>query len=176
MRFNEIHYLRWAKRWLDLEPATYNLASSGMQAATAADIGLDPPVALPITGLNAFGHPRLCQLLAERYGVGPERIYPAAGTSLANFLAQAALLPDGGEALCEWPVYEPLIRTLEALGARVTRIPRPRAAGFQPDLDAIRRGFERRTDEPTDLSRIEQLAGSVGVHGVGVEALGGGAA
>jgi aspartate/methionine/tyrosine aminotransferase len=141
MRFQRIAYLHFAKRSIDERPAAFNLASSGMEAASSADIGLDPPVVLPIAGSNAFGHPRLRARLAEFLGASPERVLLAQGASLANFLVMAAVLRAGDRALCERPVYEPLLRVLEALDARVSFFDRDPARGFAPDLDAIRRGL-----------------------------------
>jgi aspartate/methionine/tyrosine aminotransferase len=141
MRFPPIRYLAFAKQRLDVDPPGLMLASSAMQAAGPADLGLPTPEPLPISGMNAYGHPRLKELLAAWYGVATDRVLTAAGTSLANFLVMAALVEEGDLALCERPAYEPLPRVLEGLGARIAWVDRPADAGFQPDLDAIGRGF-----------------------------------
>lgn len=143
MRFEPIRYLRWALEHLDARPPAYDLASSGVEKARAADVGLDPPVALPIAGDNSSGHPQLCALVAQRAGVAPERVLLAAGTSLANFLMLAATIGPGDVVLCERPVYEPLVRAIEALGAQVSLFARLPASGFAPDLAAIRAGLAR---------------------------------
>ncbi len=119
----------------------FNLASSAMAHAGAADLGLGEFDTLALSGVNADGHPALKAHIARRYGVAPEQVFCACGTSLANFVALAALLEPGARVLLEQPVYEPLERVLEGLGARITALARPAAARFQPDLDAIERGF-----------------------------------
>ena len=140
MRFETIRYLDWARRRFDMKPPAYNLAASGMQAASIAEAGIDLG-ALRIQGSNAFGHPELCRKLSALYDVPATHVLPAAGTSFANFLLLAALIRPGDVALCEWPAYEPLWRVLETLGAQVKYVQRRAENQFVPDLSAIAEGF-----------------------------------
>jgi aspartate/methionine/tyrosine aminotransferase len=142
MRFETIRYLDWARRKFDEAPPAYNLAVSGLERATMQEAGIDP-ARLQIAGNNAFGHPGLRRRLGELYGVAPEEVLIAAGTSGANFLIQAALVREGDTVLCEWPAYEPLWRTLESLGTRIQWIQRTPERGYAPDVAAIAEGFAR---------------------------------
>lgn len=142
MRFETIRYLDWARRKFDDAPPAYNLGVSGLERATMEEAGIDP-ARLQIAGNNALGHPGLRRRLGELYGVAPENVLIAAGTSGANFLIQAALVRAGDTVLCEWPAYEPLWRTLEALGTRIQWIQRTPDRGYAPDMAAIAEGFAR---------------------------------
>jgi aspartate/methionine/tyrosine aminotransferase len=143
MRFEKIRYMDWAKRQLEAAAPAFNLASSGLQLASPEDVGLEREMPVRLLGENTFGHPGLRARLAAHYGVGQDRVLTAGGTSLANFLVEAALLRPGDGALCEWPAYEPLWRTLEALEARVEFVERP--DGAAPDLERVRLAFARGT-------------------------------
>jgi len=90
-----------------------------------------PPVRFPLTGsepphfrmdsldwtipdldLDGASHPRygaLRERIAARYGVAVDQVVSADGTSMANFLAMAALISPGDEVLVEHPTYEPLL-------------------------------------------------------------------
>ncbi len=135
MTFPEVHYLRWAKA---LPPADVNLARSGLDACPAALLGLraaDLVTSLPVHD----GYRPLVEAIATRYRVTPSRVFTVpGGTSLANFMACAAVLndaPRGSEVIVEHPAYEPLVRVPEALGFRVRRFRRRFADGFAIDLD-----------------------------------------
>jgi aspartate/methionine/tyrosine aminotransferase len=140
MRFEPIRYLDWARRRFDQSPPKYNLAASGMEAASPAEAGIDLS-ALSIAGNNAYGHPGLRRVIGELHRVGPERVLIATGTTMANFLVQASVLREGDTVLCEWPAYEPLWRSIDTLGARVKFFRRDEARGFAPDIAAIAEGF-----------------------------------
>lgn len=98
--------------------------------------------------LDGASHPRyapLRQAIARRYGVGPEQVVAADGTSMANFLAIAALLSPGDEVLIERPTYEPLLGAASFLGADVKRFDRRPENGFRLDLDGIESALTSRT-------------------------------
>jgi hypothetical protein len=135
MRFPTIRYLTWAKRRFDEAPPKFNLAASGMQPPSLVELGIDP-ARLGLAGQNVAGLPALRARVGARYGVGPERVLLAAGTSLANFVALAAVVEEGDRAVCEWPAYEPLWRALEAVGARVEFVTRPEPE-YAVDVDAL---------------------------------------
>jgi len=90
--------------------------------------------------LDGASHPRyapLRQAIAERNGVTPDHVVCADGTSMANFLAMAALISPGDEVLIERPTYEPLIGAASFLGARIKRFDRNAADAFRLDLAAV---------------------------------------
>jgi aspartate/methionine/tyrosine aminotransferase len=127
-------YMRWAK---DHATARYNLANSGMLGCSTEDLVLEPGD-LQVNGANRDGYAPLLEAIAARYGVAPEQVVTAPGTSGANFLAFAALLEAGDEVLVERPTYEPLLAALGFLGARVRRFERRFENGYRLDLDEVR--------------------------------------
>ena len=127
-------YMRWAK---DHAMARYNLANSGMLGCSTEDLVLEPGD-LQVNGANRDGYPPLMEAIAARYGVAPEQVVTAPGTSGANFLAFASLIEAGDEVLVERPTYEPLLAALGFLGARVRRFERRFENGYRLDLDEIR--------------------------------------
>lgn len=133
-------YMRWAK---EHAAARYNLANSGILGVSTGDLELGPGDVL-VNGPNRDGYPPLLEAIAERYGVTPEQVVPAEGTSGANFLAFAALLEPGDEVLVEQPTYEPLLAALSFLGARVRRFARRFEDGYRLDLDDLRRQMSDR--------------------------------
>jgi aspartate/methionine/tyrosine aminotransferase len=135
-----MQYLQWAQEYLDRTPARYVLASSAMETAMASDLGFEE-VRLELSGGAPFGHPELRAVIGAHHGVSPERVLTCTGTSQANFLCQAALIEPGQIVLCERPVYEPVWRSLEWLGAEIRWVDRLAEKGFTPDVDAIRDGF-----------------------------------
>jgi aspartate/methionine/tyrosine aminotransferase len=140
MRFPRIRYLDWAKNRFDAHPPAFNLAASGMESPPPEELAFlhDPP--LPVLGVSPSGHPKLTAAIAARLGV-PASHVTAAGTSGANFLAQAVVVEPGDEVLVEWPAYEPLWRTLGTLGARVRWLPREAENGFVPDVATVAAAF-----------------------------------
>ncbi|HJX28994.1 MAG TPA: pyridoxal phosphate-dependent aminotransferase [Thermoanaerobaculia bacterium] len=127
-------YMRWAK---EHAAARYNLANSGLLGCRREDLELAPEDLL-VNGLNVDGYPPLLAAIGARYGVEPERVVPAAGTSGANALAALALLEPGDEVLLEQPVYEPILGALRLAGARVRRFERRFEDGWRPDPEDVR--------------------------------------
>jgi aspartate/methionine/tyrosine aminotransferase len=127
-------YMRWAKEHAS---ARYNLANSGLLACAPGELVFGPEDVL-VNGLAPDGYPPLLAAVGARYGVEPERVVPAAGTSGANFLAFAALVEAGAEVLVERPAYEPILAALQALGARIGRFERRFEDGWRVDLDGLR--------------------------------------
>jgi aspartate/methionine/tyrosine aminotransferase len=141
--FPRIRYLDWAKRNFDLSPPAYDLASSGMETASMADLGLDGASMLPALGAAPQGHAGLKKALGEWLGVPASCVVPANGTTGANFLAQATLVRPGDEVWCEWPAYEPLWRSLETLGAKVRWLPRDPERAFVPDVGVVAEAYAK---------------------------------
>ena len=130
-------YMEWAKT---CSHARYNLATSGLIGVPRAEFprNLDE---LEITAPGGYGYPPLQQRLAQHCGVPEECVVAAAGTSMANHLAMAALLEPGDEVLLEQPAYGPLLDVLNYLGARAKRLPRRFEARFAVGLDELQRAI-----------------------------------
>lgn len=134
-------YLRWAKT----KPAArFDLTSSGVPYLPLCDL----PVTLDdleISGTGAYGYPPLQQAIASRYRVDEACVVAAMGTSMANYLALAALVQPGDEVLIEHPTYEPLIAVARYLGAEVRHFSRRADDGFRLDPAEVERGMTPRT-------------------------------
>lgn len=121
--FAPTRYLDWARRFYG--KAEFDLASSGIPPATFAEVGLALP---PLEDVSAYE--RLRPSLAFYNDVPEAEVCPALGASQAFFLAYAALLSPGDEILLEHPVYEPLVRAAEGLGAVVRSFSRRADEGY----------------------------------------------
>ncbi len=134
-------YMQWAK----LHSAScFNLAVSGMPSYPLSEL----PVKLEDLELSrggAYGYAPLQAALAAHCGVEKENVVTAAGTSMANLLAMAAILEPGGQALVEHPTYELLLAALGYLQADVRRFERTPESGFALDPRAIERAITPRT-------------------------------
>jgi aspartate/methionine/tyrosine aminotransferase len=134
-------YLRWAKTH---PPARYDLTSSGVPylPLRALPVALDD---LEISGTGAYGYAPLQAAIAARYGVPETCVAAAMGTSMANYLALAAIVRPGDEVLVEHPTYEPLIAVARYLGAEVRTFARRAEDGFRLDPAEVERGMTART-------------------------------
>lgn len=132
-------YLEWVK---SQGGTRFNLMSSGAPHLPLHEL----PVALDELELNGPDvYLPLLESVGGRYGVPVESVFPAAGTSMANHLAMAALLAPGDEVLIEHPTYEPLLAVARYLGARVERFARHAEDGFRIDPDEVGRRISPRT-------------------------------
>jgi hypothetical protein len=98
------------------------------------------PVSIADLDLDGASHPRCAPLrerIGNRYGVPMEEVVAADGTSMANFLAMAALISPGDEVLVERPTYEPLLGAASFLGATIKRFERKAEDAFKLDVTAI---------------------------------------
>ncbi len=134
-------YLEWAKT---RPAARFDLAGSNILPCSIGDLP-GAAAALALEGKNDEGYLPLVDAIAHRYGVKPEQVTTAQGTSGANFLVCAALLEPGDEVLVETPGYDPLFAAPRLLGARVNHVERDFADGFAIDPDRIRRAMTPRT-------------------------------
>lgn len=116
-------YLSWAMQFYGNVP--YDLATSGMPFVGAAELAPDRALFDDFRVLA-----RMREAIAAYNDVSVEETAPAMGTANAMFLAYAALLSPGDEVLVEHPVYEPLVRCAEGLGARVNHFDRREEEGF----------------------------------------------
>jgi hypothetical protein len=134
-------YMEWAKT---RSQARFNLAGSGVTDYRLADL----PVRLEdleLTGPSTYGWPPLQERLAAKCGVRPGNVVAAMGTSMANYLALAALVDAGDEVVIERPAYEPLLSVAQYLGAEVRRFARRAEDGFAVDPDEVARTVTSRT-------------------------------
>ncbi len=129
MPVRRTEYLAWAiAHYGDLR---FNLASSGVRAVAAADLG--PPPDPADTG--AFV--RLADAIAEREGWTRREVLATPGATGAMTLACAALLGPGNRVLVERPAYEPLVRIPEGFGAAVDRFDRRPQRGWALDAGDV---------------------------------------
>jgi len=132
-RTKHSEFMEWAKLH---SKARFNLATSGVLNVPASEF----PICVDdfeITGADGYGYEPLQQRIALHYGIAPECVVAANGTSMANHLAMAALIEPGDEVLIEQPAYAPLVDVADYLGARVKRVARRFADGFAVDPDEI---------------------------------------
>ncbi len=122
-------YMEWAKLH---SHARFNLATSGILSVPATEFPL-PNEQLEINAPGAYGYPPLLERIARHAGVAPECVVTAAGTSMANHLAMAALINSGDEILLEYPTYGLLLELAQYLGARVRRFERKAGENFAVD-------------------------------------------
>jgi aspartate/methionine/tyrosine aminotransferase len=126
-------YMHWAKF---KRPVRFALTASEVPHFRMDSLAVD----LADLELDGASHPRyppLREAIAGRYGLPVDCVVAADGTSMANFLALAALIAPGDEVLIEQPTYEPLLGAASFLGAAIRRFDRKLADGFGLDLAAI---------------------------------------
>ena len=135
-------YMQWAKK---RSGSRYNLATSGLASYPLSGL----PVAVedldPLTRAGDYGYPPLQEAVAAHCGVAAENVVTAAGTSMANMLAMAAILEPGDEVLVEHPTYELLLAALGYLQADIHRFPRRAVTGFALDPAEVERAITPRT-------------------------------
>lgn len=134
-------YLTWTKR---RAPARYNLARSGVPRLELER--LDLSLADLLHNENAEdGWPPLMERIAVRQGVTAAHVVTTHGCSMANHLAMAATIEAGDDVVMETPVYEPMLRVAEYLGARVIPFARQVENRWRIDVDDIRRALTPKT-------------------------------
>lgn len=161
-----VDYLSWA---IETFPrAKWDLATSGLPTISSADLGVPASLSDP-SALRTFA-----AKVAARYGVPPDEVVPALGTSGAVWTAAASVLPalaaaaegdalalssgnDGApssgapararsfEVVLEEPTYEPLLRVIEGFGAVVKRVLRPADEGYRLDPARVAAALTDRT-------------------------------
>jgi aspartate/methionine/tyrosine aminotransferase len=135
-------YMQWAKK---RSGSRYNLATSGLRSYPPAGLPVTLEDLDPLTRAGDYGYPPLTEALAAHCGVAAENVVTAAGTSMANMLAMAAILEPGDEVLVEHPTYELLLAALGYLQADIRRFSRPAETGFALDPAEIERTISSRT-------------------------------
>jgi hypothetical protein len=134
-------YLEWAKL---CSPAKYNLATSGIASYPLAELHVSAQD-LEINGPTVYGYAPLQERLARKSGVTQECVVAAAGTSMANHLAMAALLEPGDDVLIERPTYGPVLEVASYLRANILRFERRAEKDFQIDPDDVARRITLKT-------------------------------
>src|SRR5690348_7759961 len=168
-------YMHWAKF---KPPVRYQLTGSEVPHFRMDSL----PITIADLDLDGASHPRylpLRQPIASRYGVELEQVVSADGTSMANFLAMAALISPGDEVLIEHPAYELLLGAASFLGAEIKRFERNPADGFRLDPAMVEAAMSDRTRlivitnlhnpssalaSEADLRAIGQLAAKAGAR------------
>ena len=130
-------YMEWAKL---CSPAKYNLATSGIMSYPLAELHVSAED-LEINGPTVYGYAPLQERLARKCGVTPDCVVAAAGTSMANHLAMAALLEPGDDVLIEQPTYGPVLEVASYLSANILRFERRADQDFQIDPDDVARSI-----------------------------------
>jgi aspartate/methionine/tyrosine aminotransferase len=172
-RYSE--YMQWAKLH---SKARFNLATSGVGSFPLRELNVSIDQ-LEINGDNSYGFAPLQEAIAKKNGVDPSCVVEAAGTSMANHLALAALIDPGDEVLIESPTYELVVSTARYLQAKIVRFPRREENGFAVDPEEIRKAVTPKTKlvfltnlhnpssvlTPDDVLReVGDIAESVGAH------------
>ncbi len=118
-----LEYLAWAtERYPSLR---FDLATSGLAEAPLSLLG-------DLPHLDARGADRrFAAAVAGRYGLSPDEVTPALGTSGALWLVYAGCFSRGDTILVERPAYEPVVRVAEGAGLRVERFDRRREDGWR---------------------------------------------
>ncbi|HYL73536.1 MAG TPA: aminotransferase class I/II-fold pyridoxal phosphate-dependent enzyme [Bryobacteraceae bacterium] len=135
-------YMQWAKQ---RSGARFNLAASGLVAYPFSGLPIKLEDLDPLNRGGGYGYAPLQQAIARHCGVAEENVVSALGTSMANYLAMAAILEPGDEVLVEHPTYELLLSALGHLQADIRRFPRHAASGFALEPDEVARAITSRT-------------------------------
>src|SRR5947208_1053503 len=135
MRHKHSDYMHWSKTQ---SRARFNLATSGVAPFPLRELPMNLEE-LEINGENSYGYPPLQQAIAAYHGVDSDCVVEAAGTSMANHLAMAAIIEPGDEVLIEHPAYGPILDIAHYLEANVNRFQRAEENGWAIDPGEVRR-------------------------------------
>jgi aspartate/methionine/tyrosine aminotransferase len=167
--------MHWAKT---RSQARFNLATSGVGSFPLTGLKADLNT-LEINGENSYGYKPLVSAIARHCQADPDSVVEAAGTSMANHLAMAAILEPGDEVLIEHPTYGLLLDVARYLRADVKRFHRLEENGWAIDAEEIAQLVSKRTKlivltnlhNPTSvetpdsvLRAMGDMAASVGAH------------
>lgn len=158
--FSPIEYVEWIVP--RIEAADHDLGSSDLAFEPATDDTVVPPRLADLPTPEAS----LEELVAETYGVLPERVLVTAGASSANLLSVVTALAlgepgaqegDDGtgpqRVLVEKPGYEPHVASPLGFGATVDRFRRPRREGWELDPSRVEGALARATELVTVSNR-----------------------
>ena len=141
MRAMRSDYMHWAKF---KRPVRFALTGSEVPhfRMDRLDVGIAD------LDMDGASHPRYAPLrerIAQRYGVNLDNVVAADGTSMANFLAMAALISPGDEVLIEHPTYDPILGAASFLGGSIKRFERKPADAFRLDPAQVERDLNPKT-------------------------------
>jgi aspartate/methionine/tyrosine aminotransferase len=141
MRAMQSDYMHWAKF---KPPVRYALTGSEVPHFRMDSL----PWTIADLDLDGASHPRYAPLrekIAARYGISIDQVVAADGTSMANFVAMAALIEPGDEVLIEHPTYEPMLGAASFRGAQIKRFERKAADAFRLDPAGVEAAMSNRT-------------------------------
>src|SRR5881296_4696430 len=175
MRRKHSDYMYWSKTQ---SHARFNLATSGVAPFPLRELPVNLE-SLEINGENSYGYAPLQQAIAAHCGVDPECVVEAAGTSMANHLAMAAIIEPGDEVLIEYPAYGPILDVARYLEADVKRFRRVEENGWAVDPAEVRRCITPKTrlivitnlHNPTSVLTPESVLREIGDIARGIGAL-----
>ena len=169
--------MEWAKL---SSRAHFNLATSGVGPFAFSALPFELQT-LEINGPSRYGYEPLQRVIAAKCGVDADCVVAAAGTSMANHLAMAALIDPGDEVLIESPAYELLTAAALYLTSNVKRFARLEENGFRLDPLEVERAVSPRTKlivltnlhNPSSVLAREEELRSVGAiaRGIGARVL-----
>src|SRR5207249_6390404 len=113
-------YMHWSKTQ---SRAPFNLATSGVAPFALRELPIDLKK-LEINGDDSYGYAPLQKAIAARHGVDPDCVVEAAGTSMANHLAMAAIVESSDEVLIDRPGSGPILDIAHHVEVRGTRLAR----------------------------------------------------
>jgi aspartate/methionine/tyrosine aminotransferase len=134
-------FMHWAKF---KRPVRYQLTSSEVPHFRMDSLPWSKDK-LELDGASHPRYPALREAIARHARVTVEQVVAADGTSMANFLAMAALIAPGDEVLIEQPTYEPLVRAASFLGADIKRFERKASDAFRLDPAIVHDRMSERT-------------------------------
>lgn len=129
-------YLEWARAHGGRAPL--DLSISGMPTVSDAELGR------PALEDDPDAWPKLIAALAHYLARPEAEVVPALGTAHGLWLACAATLRPGDDAVVESPVYQPLAFACAQVGANVVSFERP-APSFAVEIDRVLAALTPRT-------------------------------
>ena len=141
MKQKQSDYMHWAKT---RSQARFNLASSGVGRYPISELAFDP-ARFEVNNENSYGYRPLQEAIGQHAGVDPACVVEAAGTSMANHLAMAAVLEPGDDVLIETPVYTLFTDVAHYLGVSVNRFVRREEDGWAINPAAVKAAMTPRT-------------------------------
>jgi aspartate/methionine/tyrosine aminotransferase len=142
MTFRRIDYLEWARTHMGR--VKLDLARSNIQPLGREELGV-PLGDVPLSSAESDGGAELRGILAGKYGVATSQVLVTSGATMAIYLAAAATLKPGDQAIVEAPAYEPLLRAVEERGAEIRPLERRFDRGWQIELEELERKITRAT-------------------------------
>ncbi|AKU96785.1 Aspartate aminotransferase [Labilithrix luteola] len=138
--FGPSRYISWVRKFYGHVP--YDLGTSGIPNVSWGEMSAGATLP-PIDDTSGYG--KLVAGIARHNDVPASEVIPALGTAQALHLAYTAVLSPGDEVLLEHPVYEPLVRIGEGVGAVIRTYERRADEGFRVDPERIAAQMTPRT-------------------------------